>query len=168
MATVLPAASVDPTKVVVGRQSIIQTKVATVTSVFLTEYLGDAGALDVGRAMLPGANNGPAFVSQTWAKSRTQVYKFRSKEPKKVIAAYGSLNFHIPVATATMFIRDPKDAANTVALLSEEDFACSIYRDPAEIAHSGDNPSEVTICIEAHKDGPVTLTPDGATQAPAG
>jgi hypothetical protein len=165
MATEIPAATVDATKLVVSRSSIIQIKVGAATTVLLCEYVGDASQLEIGRAMATGADL-TAYSLAAWPKSRVELFKFRSRELKKIITAFGSLTF-FQDGTATMFIRSVKDAANKVALLSESDFACSIYRDPAEVAYAQDNPSEITMVIEAHKDGPVTLTPDGDTQAPA-
>jgi hypothetical protein len=164
---VLPAVTHDKTKTVIGRKSVlIITPAGGAAKNYLVDYLGDGGALDVGRYTAPGADNGPAFTPETWLKSRSELFRFRTKEIKKIIADFGSLNFHTS-ATATMIVRDPRDAANKAALVSEANFACSVYRDPAEVAHSGDNPSEITIVIESHKDGAITWTPDGDTSAPA-
>jgi hypothetical protein len=165
-ATTLPNNSFDKAKTVVGRQSVIGITIAASEKVYLVDFVGDGGAIDVARMQAPGAGNGLSFTARTWSKSRTELWKFRTKEIKRVIADFGSLTFH-KAGTVTLFIRDPDDAANKVALLSETGFVASIYRDPTEIAHSGDNPSEITIVIESHKDGAVTFTADGDTQAPA-
>jgi hypothetical protein len=164
-ATVLPAVTFDKAKTLVGRKSVIQIKLGETPHVFLVDYLGDGGAIEMGSMDGIGSGDNPAYVARTWAKKRTEQWKFRTKEIKKVIATFGSLTFHKD-ATATMFVRDPADAANKVALLSESDFVCSVYRDPAEIAMNSDG-SEITIVIQSLKDGAVTITPDGDTSAPA-
>lgn len=163
----LPAVTHDAAKSVIGRSSVILLKLTGVvgTKSYLVDYVGDGCSVDVGSYMAPGPDNGPAYVADTWEKSFINLWKFRSKEIKKVNTDFGSLAFH-KKGTATLIIRDPRDAANKAALVSEEDFPCSIYRDPAEIAHSGDSPSEITIIVQSTKAGKVTLTPDGDTQAP--
>lgn len=126
----------------------------------LVDYVGDRGSLDLGRMMAPGANNGPAHTSRVWTKSRAELLAFRTKEIKKVIALLGSLTGIIE-GSCTAYVRDPDDVTDVVALKSD-DFPCSIYRDPAEIAHGRDNPSEVTLIIESLKDGPIDWDADAA------
>lgn len=157
----LPAATFDPTKVVKARQSIISMTIAAATTNLLVDYVTDGSSLDLGRYQAPGTGNGPAFTAGIWEKSRTELYKFRCKEIKKIITLLGSLS-GLKHGTCTLYIRDPEDAANTVALKSD-DFACTIYRDPTEIAHSGDNPSEVMLVVESRKDGAVAWDDDAST-----
>jgi hypothetical protein len=160
---VIPAVSHDKAKTVIGRKSVlIITPAGGAAKNYLVDFLTDGASTDIGRYQAPGSANGPAYTPKTWEKSIAEMWKFRTKELKKVIADFGSLNFH-KAGTATMIIRDPDDAANKAALVSEENFPCSIYRDPSEIQHSGDNPSEITIVIESHKDGRVSIVPDGDT-----
>lgn len=128
-------------------------------TVLRVDYLGDAGTLELGDLMAPGADNGPAYSARNWERSRSELYRFRCKEVKKVIALLGGLTGRKSGA-CTLYVRDPDDAADKVALRSDEGFPCSLYRDTAEVTHSGDNPSEVTLIVKSHKDGQITWTPD--------
>lgn len=154
----LPTATTDTTKVVTSRQSIVSVVIATVTTNLLVDYVSHNPGLEVGSYMLPGTSNGPAFVAGNWEKSRGEIWKFRTKEIKKINTLLGSLS-GFKEGTAILYIRDAKDSS-TVALLSES-FAMSIFRDPAEVEFSGANPSEITLVIASHKDGAVQFTNDG-------
>lgn len=161
----LPAVTHDTTKTVIGRKTvIIFTPAGGTAKNHLVDYVTDGSSIVVGSYEAPGAANGPAYTAETWEKSFVQMWKFRTKELKKIIADFGGTTFHLK-GTCTLIIRDPRDANNKAALVSEENFPASIYRDPAEIAYSGD-PSEITIVVQSLKDGKVTLTPDGDTTAP--
>ncbi len=156
----LPAATFDPTKEVVGRSSILDFTINAVHTLLLVEFISHDPGLELSRASAPGANNGPSFTSKVWEKSRAEKLKARSREIQKVNAFLGSLS-GIKKGTCTAYIRDPDDAANTVAEKTD-DFACAIYRDPAEASFSADGPAEVTLIIESMKDGPITWTDDAA------
>lgn len=156
----IPAATFDKLKTLAARQSIIAfTPTGGNETILLVDYVGDTGSMDIGRLMAPGAANGPAFTARSWPKSRAEMVRFRCKEIKKIPALLGGLTGH-KTGTGAVYLRDPDDAANTVGLMSDAALPCSLYRDPTEIAHSGDNVSEVTLILESHKDGPITWTPD--------
>jgi hypothetical protein len=155
----LPSASFDPTKVVTGRLSIISfTPSGGSATNLLVDYVGHSGGLTIGRYSAPGASNGPAFTADQWVQSRAEMFKFKTKELKKIITLLGSLSDH-KKGNCVLYIRDPNDAT-TVALISDS-FPCSLYRDTTEAQFSGANPAEIDLVIESHKDGAVTLTPDG-------
>ena len=153
-----PAVTFDPTKVVVSRQSIIQVTIAAVATPLLVEYVGFDGASELGRMMAPGASNGPAFTAKVWEKSRSEILKVKTKEIKKVLTLMGGLTGKKD-GTCTAYIRGDDDVSTKAALLSD-DFAMSIYRDPATAAFEGANPAEVTLCIESRKDGVIAWSQD--------
>jgi hypothetical protein len=127
------------------------------------DYLSDGGSMELGELMAPGADNGPAYSSRNWERSRSELYRFRSKEVKKIRELLGGLTGRV-AGTVTLYVRDPDDAPDTVAMLSDA-FPASVYRDPAEIAYSGDNTAEVTLIVKSHKDGPVAWTEDADVSA---
>lgn len=155
----LPETTFDDTNMVLGRHSIIVFTPAGGGGAkeFLVDYLAHLGTLDVGSAQGIGTG-GVAFTAKSWARASDDVFRFRSREIKKLITAFGSLAFFAR-GTCELFIRDPEDATGKVALLSEA-FACSIYRDPAEAEMSPANPAECTIVVQSLTDDPVELTPD--------
>lgn len=157
----LPTATFDPTKMIVGRQSILVVTIATVATNLLVDLVDFAGSLDIARIQAPGATNGPAYTAKIWDKSRSEMLKVKCKEIKKVITLLGSLT-GLKHGTCTAYIRDPEDAANVVALKSD-DFAMTIYRDPADINFSDAAPAEVTLIIESRKDGAIAWDDDAST-----
>jgi len=64
-------------------------------------------------------------------------------------------------ATCTLWVPDPDDAANTVALKSETDFSCTITRD-GSMKFGSQEFSKAAIKIESNKLGNVTWTADAA------
>jgi hypothetical protein len=163
---VLPVAAYDPTSSVIGRSSILSITVGSTVTNLLVNYVSHDPGLEMGESQAPGANNGPAFTDRVWEKARKELFKFKTKEIKKVIALLGSLSGSIS-GTCTAWIRDPNDAPAKVALKTD-DFPCTIYRDTGEAALSGDNPSEVTLVIRSQKDGAVDIRPDVAFTPPGG
>jgi len=160
-APTLPTATFDPTGVVIGRKSLITiTPTGGTATSLLVDYVSHNGGLTMGFYEAPGAAQGAAFVAGNWEKSRAELFKFKCKEISKLITL-GLMSGSV-VATAQLFIRDPKDAVSTVAILSEA-FACTIFRDTGDAAFEAANPAEVTITIQSNKDGAVTLTHAGAT-----
>lgn len=157
----LPNATFDPTKTIVGRQLIISTTIAAVTTNFLASLAAYDPTAELGRAQAPGANNGPAYTARQWVKSIGELFKVETAEVEKVRALLGSF-VGLKSGTCTIYIRDPDDAANTVAYKSD-DFACSIYRDPGTINFGGDGESKVMLCIESNKDGPIAWDDDAST-----
>jgi len=164
MPLTLPTAAYDPTKSVIGRQSILAITIATVTTNLLVNYVGHEPGLEIGETQAPGANNGPAFTDRIWEKSRKELLKFKTKEVKKVGALLGSLSGS-KSGTCTAYIRDPDDS--TTVALKTDDFPCTIYGDTGEAAFSGDNPTELTLVVRSRKDGAITFTPDVAVSAPS-
>jgi hypothetical protein len=154
-----PAATFDPTKTVVARQSIISLTIAAAATHLLGRFVDFDGSQDLGRLMAPGASAGPAYTARIWEKSRAEKLMFKTTEVKKVVTLLGSLT-GLKAGTCTAYLRDPDDAANTAALKSD-DFACSIYRE-GSLALNGDNPTEVTLVIESRKDGAIAWTADVA------
>jgi hypothetical protein len=154
----LPTATFDITKMLVGRQSIIDITIATVHTILLVEYVGHTPGLELGRAQAPGASAGPAYTARVWEKARAEMLKFRTKEIKKVNVLLGSLA-GVKTGSCTAYIRDPADLATKVAEKTD-DFACAIYRDSGEAAMSGDNPTELTLVLESLKDGAITFSDD--------
>ncbi|MDP1580646.1 MAG: hypothetical protein Q8M02_10225 [Candidatus Didemnitutus sp.] len=153
----LPSVTFDPTKMVVGRQSIIQiTPTGGSAQPLLVEYVSHNPGVTVARAKAPGASNGPSYTSKTWITDRAEIMRFRCKEIAKVITLLGSLAGHKD-GVCIAYIRDPADTS-TVALITDS-FACSVYRDAAEAEFSGANPSEITLVIESRKDGDITFSP---------
>lgn len=158
----LPTATYDAAQTVVGRQSILVLTPASGSAVnLLVKLLDFDGSLELGRNQAPGASNGPAFTSRVWEKSRAEMLKVETDELDKVITFLGSLT-GLKLGTCTAYIRDPEDAAATVAYKSD-DFACAIYRDPASIRFSGDDTSKVTLIIESRKDGAIAWSKDAST-----
>lgn len=162
----LPSTTFSAANMVVGRRSII---VFTPPGEepepveLLVDYLSHLSAVEVGSAQGLGGS-GVSRTKRSWQRSRDEKFRFRCREIKKIIESFDSLTFFAK-GTCTLFIRDPDDAEDTVALLSE-DFACSIYRDPAEAQISGAAPTEITIVVQALTPAPVVLTPDGDTSPP--
>lgn len=130
------------------------------TTSLLVQLVDFDGSLDLGRMMMPGAANGPAFTARIWDKSRTEVLKLKTKEVKKVITLLGSLTGKKD-GTCTAYIRDVDDLAGKSALLSDA-FACTLYRDPATVGFGADA-SEVTLCFESRKDGAIAWSQDAST-----
>ena len=155
----LPSASYDATKTVAGRQSILVITPSGGSALnLLVKLLDFDGSLELGRNSAPGASNGPAFTARVWEKSRTEMLKVETEEIEKINTLLGSLT-GLKHGTCTAYIRDPDDAASKVAYKSD-DFACSIYRDPASMRFSGDDLTKITLIIESRKDGAITWTAD--------
>lgn len=155
----LPAATYVDTKTIVGRQSIIVLTVATVPTNLLVDYVSHTPGLELGRYQAPGAA-GPAFTPRTWEKGRAEFFKFKTKEIKKIMTILGGLSAR-KVGTCTAYICDPQDAAGKVAIKTD-DFPCSIYLDSGDQEYSPTaSPTEVTVVLESHKDGAITLSVDG-------
>jgi hypothetical protein len=158
----LPAATYDATQTVVGRQSILVLTPSSGDALnLLVSVLEVDAQLDLGRNKAPGASNGVPYTARVWEKGRAEMLKVETEELEKVNAFLGSLSGKKD-GNCTAYIRDPDDAANTVAYKTDN-FACSIYRDPASIRMSGDDTSKATIIIESRKDGPITFTKDAST-----
>jgi hypothetical protein len=158
MPLVLPVATYDATSSVVGRQSILSLTIATVVTNLLVNYVGHDPGLTMGETQAPGAN-GPTFTDRMWEKERKEILKFKTKEVKKVITLLGSLSGS-KSGTCTAIVRDPNDVAGTSVALKTDDFPCTVFVDTGEEVFSGDNPTELTIVVRSHKDGPVTFTAD--------
>jgi hypothetical protein len=156
----LPTATYDPTKTIVGRQLIVSITIAAASTHFLAQLASYDPAAELGRLLAPGASNGPAYTARVWQKSIAEVFKVETEEVEKVRALLGSF-VGLKTGTCTIYIRDPDDAANTVAYKSD-DFACTIYRDPATISFGGDNPSKVMLVIESNKDGAISWDDDAS------
>lgn len=154
----LPTATYDKAKTVVGRQSILTLTIATVATHLLGKVVDYDPTLELGRNQAPGAGGAPARTARVWEKSIAEIVKFETDEIEKVRALLGSF-VGKKDGTCTLYVRDPDDAANKVAYKSD-DFPCAIYRDPATIRFSGDNPSTVTLMIESTKDGAIAWVKD--------
>lgn len=157
----LPTATFDPSKTIVGRQCIVSLTIAAVSTHFLAQVAAYDPAAELGRLLAPGASNGPAYTSRVWQKAIAEIFKFETEEVEKVRSLLGSF-VGLKSGTCTIYIRDPDDAANTVAYKSD-DFACAIYRDPGTIAFGGDNPAKVMLVIESNKDGAIAWDDDAST-----
>lgn len=156
----MAAPTFDPTKTVVGRNSIITITIAAAATSLLGKLMDFQGNLDLGRLMAPGAANGPAFTARVWEKSRAEFLKFEVREISKVITLLGSLSGKKD-GTCTAWVRDPDDAANTAAL-GTDDFACSIYLE-GDMRFNEQGEAVRTLVIESRKDGAITFTPDAST-----
>jgi hypothetical protein len=157
----LPTATYDPTKTVVGRQCIVSLTIAAASTHFLAQVASYDPTVELGRLLAPGASNGPAFTARVWQKAVAEVFKFETEEVEKVRSLLGSF-VGLKTGTCTIYIRDPEDAAATVAYKSD-DFACAIYRDPATISFGGDNPAKVMLVMESLKDGAIAWDDDAST-----
>lgn len=157
----LPTATFDPTKTIVGRQLIVSLTISAVTTNFLAKVASYEPAAEQGRLQAPGASNGPAFTARVWQKSIAEIIKIETEEVEKVRALLGSFVGQ-KTGTCTIYIRDPDDAANTVAYKSD-DFACTIYRDAGAIGFGGDDASKVMLVIESNKDGAIAWDDDAST-----
>lgn len=155
----LPTATYDAAQTIAGRQSIVSITPAGGSAVHLLVKLLDYdGTLELARNQAPGASNGPVFTARVWEKSRAEFLKVETEEIEKVKTLLGSLT-GLKHGTCTARIRDPEDTAAIVAMQSD-DFACSVYRDPASVRFSGDDLAKVTLVIESRKDGAITWTKD--------
>lgn len=150
----------DPTKTVVGRNSIITVTIAAAPTSLLGKLMDYQGTLNLGRLLAPGAANGPAFTARTWEQSRAEFLKFEVKELSKLITLLGSMSGKKD-GTCTAWVRDPDDAAATAAL-GTDDFACSIYAE-GDVRFNEQGEAVRTLVIESRKDGPITFTPDAST-----
>lgn len=158
----LPAATHLKADTLVGRQTIINVAFAAGDPVNLLVSIVDIDAiLEILRNKAPGADNGPTYTQRAWESDRSEMIKAETDEIAKVISILGSLSGRKD-ATVTVYIRDPKDAANTVAYKSDA-FACSVYRDPASIRVSSAAASRTTLIFESHKDGPIAWSKDAST-----
>jgi hypothetical protein len=157
----LPTATFDPTKTIVGRQLIVSLTIATVTTNFLAQLAAYDPTAELARLLAPGASNGPAYTARVWQKAVAEILKVETEEVEKVRALLGSF-IGLKTGTCTIYIRDPDDAANTVAYKSD-DFACTVYRDPSTISFGGDSPSKVMLVIESNKDGAIAWDDDAST-----
>lgn len=157
----LPIATFDPTKTIVGRQLIISITIAAATTNFLASLAAYDPTAELGRLMAPGASNGPSFTARVWQKSIGELFKVETAEVEKVRALLGSF-VGLKSGTCTIYVRDPDDAADTVAYKSDN-FACAIYRDPSTINLGGDAESKVMLCIESNKDGAIAWDDDAST-----
>lgn len=157
----LPTATFDPTKTIVGRQLIISITIAAVTTNFLASLAAYDPAAELGRLVAPGASGGPSYTARVWQKSIGEMLKVETAEIEKVRSLLGSF-VGLKSGTCTIYVRDPDDAANTVAYKSD-DFACAIYRDPSTINMGGDAASQVTLVIESNKDGAIAWDDDAST-----
>lgn len=156
----LPSATFDPSKTIVGRQLIVSVTIAAVTTNFLAQLAAYDPVAELGRLQSPGASNGPAYTSRVWQRSIGEMFKIETEEVEKVRALLGSF-VGLKSGTCTIYVRDPDDAANTVAYKSD-DFACAIYRDPGTINFGGDAASKVMLCIESNKDGAIAWDDDAS------
>jgi hypothetical protein len=152
-----PTVTTDATKTVASRESIVQVTISAAATPLLVQFVDFDGSLDLRRLMFPGASNGPAYVARIWEASRGEILKVKTKEVKKVLTLLGSFTGKKD-GTCTAYIRDVDDISTKAALLSD-DFACTIYRDPATVGF-GNDAAEVTLCIESRKDGAIAWTQD--------
>ncbi len=150
----------DPTKTVVGRNSIVTITIGGAPTNLLGKLMDYVGTLDLGRLLAPGASNGPAYTARVWEKSRAEFLKFEVKEISKLITLLGSLSGKKD-GTCTAWVRDPDDAADTAALKTD-DFACSIYAE-GDMRFNEQGEAVRTLVIESRKDGPITFTADAST-----
>jgi len=160
MPLTIPTVAYDPTKSVIGRQSILVFTIATVATNLLVNYVGHEPGLTMGETQAPGASGG-TFTDRMWEKERKEALKFKTKEVKKVLTLLGSLAGS-KSGTCTAWIRDPDDVVTAIALKTD-DFPCTVFIDTGEEAFSGDNPTELTLVIRSRKDGAITFTADATS-----
>lgn len=87
-------------------------------------------------------------------------YTFEIDEAKRLLTIFSGALSGLVTATATVWLPDPQDSAGNVALKSETDFACTVYRD-GDLKHGDADFTKTSIVIESTKSGAVLWTADG-------
>lgn len=157
----LPTAAFDATKSIYAGKSVIQLKIGASTVVFESTKLSHKDNREFKMIERPDANGVLRVVRKVCTKG-AEVFTYQLDEAKRLVDDLfsGALS-GIVTATATIWEPDPSDASGTVALKSEDDFACDITR-PDDL-NFGEDFTKVGIAISSHKAGDVTFTTDADT-----
>jgi hypothetical protein len=104
---------------------------------------------------------GVAREVRTWISKQQESFTFALDEAKRLLDIFASSLAGRRVGTVTLYLPDPDNTTGTVALKSEADFACTVYRDgPANFG--GGAATIPTIRIKSNKQGLITWTKDAS------
>lgn len=92
---------------------------------------------------------------------REESFSFEMDEAKRLLSVFSGALSGLVTATCTIWLPDPSDASGNVALKSENDFACTVYRD-GDLKFGDGDFTKPTIMIESTKPGSIAWTVDGA------
>jgi hypothetical protein len=91
---------------------------------------------------------------------REESFMFEMDEAKRLLDIFGGALSGLVNATCTLWMPDPSDTSSNVALKSETDFACMVYRD-GDVKFGDGDFTKPNISIESLKSGSLAWTADG-------